>query len=288
MLAVLTTVYPAALPFLDDFLEGLQNQSDSNFTLFIVNDGVEGLEDLPLGKNFDTRILKASGTPAALRRQGIDWVTQDGAEWVVFADSDDICASERVAKIRARRNNADGLFNDLLTFGSHITQEKSLLSPRFKAGDAIRPDALVNVNFLGMTNTAAKAKLLKNSAAQIPDDVIAFDWALFTLIALNGAAIRYMDGAPTRYRQHDNNVAGPCNVSDQKILKGVEIKSRHYDLFCHKGDPYDRLATDFEALKIRLNTDAQFLRDYCRAVRVRAGKIPLWWQPMKLPEELGL
>jgi glycosyltransferase involved in cell wall biosynthesis len=288
MLAVLTTVYPAALPFLDDFLEGLQNQSDSNFTLFIVNDGVEGLEGLPSGKNFDTRILKASGTPAALRRQGINWVTEDGAEWVVFADADDVCSTERVARTRGSIDGVDGLFNDLIIFNDQSTVERSLFSTRFSDGDFVRSSNLVNKNFLGLSNTAAKASLLRYSASHIPEDVIAFDWALYTRMVLENATICYMDGAPTYYRQHRGNVAGLGNISNKQIFKGTRIKARHYDLFRPHGDPYDRLADDFVDLVSRLELNGPFFRDYCRAVRKNSLESHLWWEAMKLPKEIGL
>lgn len=288
MLSILTTVYPSALPFLNDFLEGLKNQTDGDFVLFVVNDGVYGLGEMSSEQDFEIRFLEASGTPAALRRQGIDWAEREGAEWIIFSDADDVCTAERVARTRASSNGADGLFNDFVMFGEQTTNETPLLSPRFKAGDVVRPDALVNANFLGLSNTAAKASLLRGSAAGIPDDLIAFDWALFTRMVLDGATIRYMDGAPTRYRQHPGNVAGLEDVSDHQVLRGVGVKARHYDLFRPDGPPYDRLATDFAALRTRLDTDEPFFRDYCRAVRKDSSEYPLWWEPMKLPEELGL
>ncbi|MBT3305694.1 MAG: glycosyltransferase family 2 protein [Alphaproteobacteria bacterium] len=288
MFAVLTTVYPAALPFLDDFLQGLKNQTDRDFILFIVNDGVEALGELSSGQVFEIRILEASGTAAALRRQGIAWAEKEGAEWIILVDSDDICTADRVARTRATCGKADGLFNDLIPFGAQVSEETPLLSPHFREPDPVVPHALVNSNFLGMSNTAARADLLAASAAQMPEDLIAFDWALFTRMTLDGATIRYMDGAPTRYRQHADNIASPFNISDRQVLKGVAIKARHYELFDPDGAPYDALATGFANLQARLNSDASFCQEYCHAVRKNSPDFPLWWEPMKLPEELGL
>ena len=288
MIAVLPTVYPAALPFIDDFLDGIENQIDSDFVLLIVNDGIEAFDQLTSGKSFEIHVLEASGTPAALRRQGIDWAEQKGAEWIIFADADDVCAAERVAKTRTSRDGADVLFNDLIMFGEQTINETSLLSSHFEDGDAARPGALVNMNFLGMSNTVAKAGLLNRSAAYIPDDLTAFDWALFTRMVLNGAVVRFMGGAPTRYRQYGGNVAGPGDSSNKQILWGVSVKARHYDVFRPDGEPYRQLADKFAALRMRLDTDEAFLHDYCNAVRENSPECPLWWEPMKLPEELGL
>lgn len=288
MIGVLTTIYPSGLPFLNDFMQGLENQTDSNFILFMVNDGVDGLREKISRQNFEINILEAVGTPAALRRKGIEWAEQKGVEWIIFVDADDVCSTERVARTRGSIDGVDGLFNDLIIFNDQSTVERSLFSTRFSDGDFVRSSNLVNKNFLGLSNTAAKASLLRYSASHIPEDVIAFDWALYTRMVLENATICYMDGAPTYYRQHRGNVAGLGNISNKQIFKGTRIKARHYDLFRPHGDPYDRLADDFVDLVSRLELNGPFFRDYCRAVRKNSLESHLWWEAMKLPKEIGL
>ena len=288
VIAILTTVYPAVVPFFKDFLQGIESQTDSDFILCIVNDGVDGLNKKLFGHNFDVCILEASGTPAALRREGIDWVDREGLEWIVFADSDDICSSDRVARTRSLKEGVDGLFNDLTFFKGSPTTGQSLLSGRFNDGDYARSSDLINGNFLGLTNTVARTNLLKCSASQIPEDVIAFDWALFTRMVLEGAVIRYVDGSPTFYRQHSGNITGLKNISDAHVFEGACIKARHYELFKSYGKPFNQLADDYIILVSNLHSDESFLRDYCNAVRKKSLEYHLWWEPIKLPKELGL
>lgn len=287
-IGVFSTVYPAAETYLDDFFTSLASQSDTDFDLFLANDGVANLDEMASRYDLHAHTRGISGSPAQIRKRGIAWAIHEEVDWLVFLDSDDRAGADRIANIRNSVASYDALFHDLLMFGHDIDEPISFLGDKFATKTLIKIEDLRDKNFMGFSNTAARCGALKPILERLPDDIVALDWALFTVMALKGARMGYLDGAPTHYRQHAGNVAGPGDVSDHQVLRGVGVKAHHYDFFRPYGAPYDRLATDFAALRARLDMDEPFFREYCRAVRENSPEHPLWWEPMKLPEEIGL
>lgn len=286
-IAVFSVVHPLAEPFFDDFLDSLESQTDQDFRVFLVDAGASALGERLADRQLNVTIHAAEGSPTAVRRQGIMAACRENIDWLIFLDSDDYCAPDRVARCRQSIAGADILFFDAVIFGKGIDKPISLLTRRFEHAEQPE-DILPHANFLGLSTTAARLKAVRAALDTLPDDLIAFDWALFTRMVLAGSVTRYVRGSPTWYRQHQDNIAGIFDLSDEQIRRGVAIKARHYALFRDAGALYARLAEAFAVLQRRIETDDIYRESYCQAVRKAAPSIPLWWESMKLPEELPL
>lgn len=286
-LAFFTVVYPAAEPFLEDYLRSLAFQNDQAFEIFLMNDGLIGIEERLSALPVSAIVHPARGTPVQIRKDGIRLAREAGIDMLIFLEADDYCVDSRVLRTRAAAGQAEILFYESLLFGDTLTEPVPLLAEHMGRGELSR-EVLKEANFLGLSNTAVRCESMYRVVNELPDDLVAFDWALFTAMTMEGAAFQFVPGAETHYRRHAGNVADPLDLSDAQIRRGVAVKARHYALFGSDGAPYDRLAEAFAELSARLDGDAVFRYDYFRAVRENAPPVPLWWEPMRLAEELGL
>ena len=94
--AVFSVVYPGVEIYFPEFLSTLSKQTDRNFTVFLINDGLPNIEDFLKRTDLDVKVKEAQESPAALRKMGIRWAQEEGAKNIIFADSDDYFAKNRV------------------------------------------------------------------------------------------------------------------------------------------------------------------------------------------------
>ena len=281
-------VYPGSIIFLDEFLGSLEKQTDKDFDLLLVNDGVKELEKKLEGFKLKCQIKPGSGTPASLRKKNIAWALESGFDTVIFADSDDTFEDSRVeiSKASVKRNRF--IFNELVLFGEIMPSPKPVLSARFAEGEKVGEKTLLDKNFLGLSNVALSADKLADVFSDIPDKITAYDWALFTKALHRGAQAVFTGKTKTFYRQHSANLASLSDLSDENISKGVRIKAEHYSAVLALGDNYREYKNRFRNLEKKIGTDPSFKKNYCDAVRVNAPKNALWWEAYKTEEELGL
>ena len=82
-------------------------------------------------------------------------------------------------------------------------------------------------NFVGLGCSAIRSETIKD--INIPSDIIAIDWYLFTILLLKGFNGKMVNNASVYYRQHLNNTVGGMQRLDSKrLFKGVHIKEKHY------------------------------------------------------------
>jgi len=283
--AVFTVTYPAAAPFWKDFITSLRSQSDQEFELLIVNDGCSCLPDPQVG--LGTSVRDESGTAAYLRKVGIEWARVNGFDIVVFADADDWCDTERVKTAKKRLRGVELFVNDLVLFGDTIEAPVFLLNSRFKEDQSITAGDLRNSNCLGLSNTSARVNTVSGIAKNIPDDQIAFDWALFASCVIAGGRALYSGETRTHYRQHSSNIAGLCRYDAPNIMRGVRIKVQQYALLREVNPWYKKRLGRFQDLYSRLETNLAFRQSYCDRIRERAGpSYLLWWEHIRLESEL--
>lgn len=285
--AVLSVVYPGLESYLPDFLASLSAQTDDKFTLYLINDSFLKSGATLEYERLDVRVMDASGSPASLRKLGIQWLAQEGAEIVVFADADDTFAKDRIEISKKVLERCDVVFNELILFGSKIDSPIPLLGNRFDEGYKVTPESLRSANCIGMSNSAMRMDI-SFGLEEIPDDIVPFDWALFSLIAHSGFNILFTKRTNTNYRQHENNQASPLELSDRQILTGVKVKKDHFRFLASHYVEYGALATRFVDLYSQLNADALFKQQYLLEVRSQSPAYPLWWESIRTPEELGL
>ena len=286
--AVFSVVYPGVRPYFSEFLSTLSKQTDRNFTLFLINDGLPNVEDFLKRADLYVKVKDAQESPAALRKIGIKWVIEAGAKNIIFADSDDYFSENRVEISKNMLTKYDLVFNELVLTGKGITDPIPILETRFSDGEIISCKRIRTTNCMGLSNTALRLKSISPYLDQIPENIIAFDWALFALCLHAGAKGVFTKQTATYYRQHGNNLASPHSFTEEQILRGVQVKRDHYKMLSRFYKDYVSLADMFEKLLTQLQSDEILRRKYCQAVRKHAPAIPLWWEAIKSLKELEL
>lgn len=285
--AVLTVVYEGVEPYINDFMNSLQKQTDTNFDLIIINDGFKQLDQLLSKFNINNRILHFETSFVGRRKQGIKWLKEEGYDTVVFADSDDYFDWRRIELTKELLTYYDLVCNELILFGENISGIIPMASSRYYDGQPLTLKNIYHGNIMGMSNTGARLKCLLPLIDIIPDDVVAFDWVLYSLALLNGCTCVFTNKTKTYYRQHANNIASPQDYTEEQIIRGVKVKHRHYQIMSDYVEDYYLYAQEFKRLLKRLDNNT-FRNKYCKAVRVNAPKHTLWWEAIKTDRELIL
>lgn len=287
--AILSVVYPGIERFFQDFLFSLSIQSNKKFTLFLMNDGLNDVNKFLQQVCFEVKVKDMhSGLPAALRKKGIRWVIESGADVIIFADADDWCAENRVEISISILDAHKLVFNELMLTGIGFTEPKQMLASHFDEQEAIDHTNIQTANFMGLSNTAIQVKYIPANFEKIPDNIIAFDWAFFALCLHAGVKGVFTKKTSTYYRQHGKNVASPNSFRDEQILRGLRVKSEHYKFLSGLYKEYIALSDNFSKLLVQLKSDEALRRKYCRVVREQAPAMPLWWETIKTLEDLEL
>lgn len=282
--AIVTAVYPGVEAFFPDCLASLLPWQ-SHHRLVIADAGMPGLAEALAAAGLSATIVAADGTPARVRKAAIAAALATGAHWLVFLDADDVNAPVRLTALEAAMPGESVLFNDLILFGA-VAAERSMFGDRFADGARVGLDDLLDANCLGLSNTAALAAAVAPVYDRVPDDAIAFDWALFSRILAGGVQARYVSGAATRYRQHAATLAGPGAGDFRRILTGVRVKAAHYRAVEDLHPGLVRRAAEFSALAARLQDDHSAAAAYVE--RMLAAAPPghaLWWEDVTSFEE---
>ena len=285
---VLSVVYPGAERYISEFLNSLSRQTDKDFSLFLVNDGLGNIQDFLKGLDFDIQILEGKGSTAELRKLAIEWAISKEVETIIFADADDYFSDNRVEVSKRMLNDYDVVCNEILLIGENISYPIPMFGKLFEDREEVVCADIVKGNCMGLSNTAVHTKNIPSCIKEIPNDIIAFDWALFALCLYSGAKSVFTKETKTYYRQHDNNLASPLDFSEDHIMMGVKVKKDHYRVLSSFYDEYVFLANTFESLSLDLEKDKALKQRYCQAVKQQGAGNLLWWDPIKSLEDFGL
>lgn len=286
--AFLTIVYPGVENYISDMLSSLKIQEHKNFDVFIMNDGVNGLNKLisPWSMNLNFFVDDVVCSPVKIREIGINKILDMGEyDAIIFGDSDDYFSSNRMAKSLEALKCCDIIFNDL----SLVTEDKQMisegyLSQRLNDGQILDYEYIKDKNVFGLSNTAISTKIL--AKAEFPEALLAFDWFFFSQLMLKGVKAMFCSNAKTYYRQHENNVVSMNDFSEQSLLRGIEVKVAHYkaltEIDAGFGDDYRRYSEILEHIK----SDNEFLKRLYKRIAIKNIEAPLWWERACLPEIL--
>jgi glycosyltransferase involved in cell wall biosynthesis len=287
-IALFSVIHLNALPYFNEFLDSLANQTYKDFTLFLVNDGVSNTEEMIRRFDFNIMLKNIGGTPSAIRKAGIEWILQQGADIIIFADSDDYFMDNRIEVSISMLTSYDIILNEIIIIGKNIEQPFPMLEQRVKEGAELSIGNIKYSNCLGFSNTAINTKDIPKSLSQIPDNIIAFDWAFFSLCLHKGTKAVFTKQTATYYRQYENNIASPQSFTEDQILRGVQVKRDHYRFISRFFNKYESITNEFDKLFERVKIDTTLRVKYCHEVKNQAPSSPLWWESIKTLEELGL
>ena len=286
--AVFAVVYKNAGPYIDDFLLSLSTQTDKDFTLYLINDDLPGAEQLITGYDLRVKIKKSEGSPVRLRKLGIEWVTAEGMDAVIFADSDDYFHRNRIEVVKKLLLEDDIVVNELALVGQGFLQPLEVIGRHFKEGAAVCLRDIKTKNCIGLSNSAVLVKKIPANIDQIPDTIPAFDWAFFWLCLYSGCGATFTKKTVTYYRQHQNNIAALQTITRDRLVASARVKSDHYHFLSRFNAAYQKMGEVFFELSNKLEHDDAYARVYRQRVARHLNDFPLWWETVKQPEELGL
>jgi len=206
--AFLTTIFPMPQEYLLDFFNSLQNQSYKEFDIVVVNDGYKEFE-LIRDKYRVLSIIELpyQNTPAKNREYGINYCIDKGYNILIFGDSDDYFASNRIEKSIELLADYDIVVNDFDLFAENGIYEQKYISNRVKNNSSIEASFIEDKNILGLSNTALNLSILKNRVV-FEKDLVAVDWFLFKSLLRDGKKAIFTNEAISFYRQHLDSIVG--------------------------------------------------------------------------------
>ncbi|HYH13633.1 MAG TPA: glycosyltransferase, partial [Flavisolibacter sp.] len=275
--AVLTTVFPQVLPFLEDLIKSLLQQTVKHFDLIIINDGVS-VEQLNrvLPKQLNWVNLPMNGLKPTINRwEGIQYCKSKGYQYIIFQDADDWMSENRIESSLSMLQKEAVVFSDLnLVTESGQLFHDGIWSSRFDTVN-ITHDFLKNKNCIGLGNAAALASTFPSSLV-IPESVIAVDWFIFYHILADSEA-GFVKESQVFYRQYANNTAGIGQLSEIRVRKAIEVKKTHYAALISKfptlNEEYQKLLSFEEDI---LNKPG-YLNEYLFTNKNK-GLTSFWWE----------
>lgn len=280
--AFFTVVYPAVEPFLADFFASLQRQTYPHFTVVVFNDGITRHDFVYDGLDID--VVDCSGSPASIRQQGIEYLIANNYTYVVFGDSDDYFAPERVDNSLTLLQRYDVVVNDVtLVDRNGQLLHADYFSSRIGHLEVIDRGFVADRNVFGLSNTAARISCMQG--VDCPEELVAADWYLFSRALLNGGKAVFSTEGCTFYRQHGSNIAGFQQLTPARALAGVRCKFLHYTALSRIDNTCSQKASAYTDLFRELSADESRLQQYSAYLEKRRISNPFWWEDIVLPEE---
>lgn len=288
----LGVLYHGIENYLDDYFTSLQNQSYMDFDIWILNDGL----DKELLQRYATKHkalniyeheLEGNYTPAQIREIAIKGI-KDKYNYLIFTDADDYFSSNRIEKSIRVLQNYDFCYNDMIL----VNDKGKRLSDTTYFAKKNNPkiinsfNQLVNKNFCGLSNTAINLKTINLDFLLIPQNLIAVDWWIFSLLSMKGYKGYYLDDAYTYYRQHESNtVGGLCNTNEKHLLRGLHVKKEQYKLLLkyypsNLDSIINKELNDILALEKKLK-ERTYLEKYIANIN-NEDKEFMWWENIQL------
>lgn len=197
-LAVYTTVYPAAAPFLAEWYASVRAQTDTNFDLWIGVDSMTREQVVQaMGSLLQAQLRHGApgDSPARIRRIAASEIAAQYPA-VIFVDSDDVLEPERVAAARRSLAVADVTGCALRVVDRHGLDVGFTFGPGTATVDC---EFLARWNVFGLSNTAFRSEVLRE-CLPFDDDCVLIDWLLATRAAASGARVAFDPEPQMRYR----------------------------------------------------------------------------------------
>lgn len=250
--AVGSVIYTQAESYFHDFFSSIDDQSEKEFDILILNDDVGDSDVLSYYEQKWGDRLKVISykerhmEPCQLRIELLKRAKKLGYELLILCDCDDKCPDNRIRSILEQYHGDYTFFyNELRDFNGNQ------VFPRLPA--EIRSiDPILEKNFLGLTNTALAMNQITDSFLDALDEgqTDIFDWYLFSRILLNKGSGLLIEGTYTYYRRHGGNIAGISNGDRGALEKECKVKIQHYGFLEKYDKRYKDLLYYYKNMKI--------------------------------------
>lgn len=278
-IALLTTIFPMNESYLIQFFDSLEKQTFKDFDIIVVNDGYKDFNKIK-DKYSTLKIIELnySNTHAKNREYGINYVISNSYDILIFGDSDDYFKNNRVEVSIEKLKKYDIVINDLSLFYNKNYYNKMYFSNRINNNSEIKLELILDKNIFGMSNSAIK--LEKVDLIEFDKSLIAIDWYLFSYLLIKGLKAVFTNETETFYRQHSDNIIGIGKLTEDKILKGIDLKIKQYKLLIKENIIYADLLKQMLELKDKIKCIKTL-----ELINNQNIKFPLWWEEIKLIEE---
>ncbi|KOY50668.1 glycosyltransferase [Polaribacter dokdonensis] len=270
---VLTTLFPLSVNFFDDFLNSLILQTDKDFDLLVVNDGVKNLIDfVERYKKINFIEIISESSIVKNRELGIKTAIELNYEYLIFGDSDDYFETNRVEVSKKFLEKYDIVVNDLTLFDDYGIYKESYYASRLNDLIEIDTNFIRDKNIFGLSNTAIQINTIKT--LDFCENLIALDWYFFsTLLSENRTAI-YTSQTQTFYRQHKHNTIGLGRTSLDSIKNSLEVKKIHYQCLSKRNRSFNNYLSEVVYLQENIE-NIDFKIDVNNKTNL------LWWETPK-------
>lgn len=274
---ILTFTYPLIEPYFEDFLKSCETQTNKEFDIIIVNDGLTSLQSMiDCHPSLNVFIKDYKGTISENRIYGLNLAKQKEYKYVILADSDDSFSANRVQKTKDLLSKYEIVANefDLVNInGEELVT--NYISHRLKNGIIIGFEFIKEKNVIGFSNSAFRAGLIPEKLS-IPQDVAVVDWFFYTLLLHAGHKAVFSNEMITYYRQYSDNMIGINNETLDNYKKKLALKAMHYRYLSSSFTEFEELAKKYS--KEKKLTDIQV------STLLQNNKIiyPLWWENIKI------
>lgn len=278
--AVFSVIFPANLEFFNQFLSSLEVQTMKDFDLLLLIDSIEDIDEHIARYKRKLNIVthKASGTIAEVRDIGFKWICDCDYKNIVFSDSDDLMAKDRLAVCVDGLSSYQLIVNDVVPFCNKVAGTKGYWRSRMHNGHEFGPDELQNYNFVGLGNSAIRSEII--SQCEIPPDLSVVDWFVFFHWMQGKRGVFSHEGS-VFYRQTSDNIAGVDNITDKRLLDILQVKLRHYQALLNGFPEFRTQLERHRELYEKLRTN-NLLPEAVHSLRSKGINYFWWEEPIHL------
>jgi hypothetical protein len=235
-IAICTSFYESARPFLGAYLDGLIAEArDRDIELIAVIDNLvdsnRALERAAAAMPVRVHQCPAGSSIAEVRGSMLRASMLSSAEILVFLDADDVVEVGAIDRHVAALEEADISFGDAQPIDLAGNFVRSPMFEGARIPDRVESSVEIERrNFFGLSNTAMWRHSLSEAACRPPRGNVATDWWLFTTLLDGGRKARRADGVVVRYRMHEANLLGAFPaMSASSLLKRCRIAIAHFE-----------------------------------------------------------
>ena len=221
--------YKGVESYANEYIKSLFDQDTDQFDLLVFNDNTEPIKLDKMKINVHEIMVNENKSPGMIRYDGLNYAISNNYKNLIFSDIDDFFSTNRISLSIRELEKYDFVFNKihLIDKNSEIIDENYFYQ-LYLEKNVNSFNQILDYNCLGLTHTGINLESLKNF--YIPEDIIAVDWWIFSILLLNGATGKYIDDAVTYYRQSDDNLVGMKKILNENRLKvGIKVKQAHYN-----------------------------------------------------------